>query len=118
MRGSCTFLISLTLALPAQAQPQPQPVSGNQWLAACNDKGAGQIVCLMYARGVADTLGLWQNLAPNTAPACIPPEVTATQLKDVGQQYMTIHANERHYAVAPLLMTAFKQEWPCSGQQP
>jgi hypothetical protein len=35
--------ISLVLALPAQAQLQPQPVSGNQWLDACNDKGADTI---------------------------------------------------------------------------
>ena len=93
--------------------PSHAAYSGNDWLEYCNDGSGGQMVCLSYARGVADTIELWRRLAPNTAMACIPPEVTGGQLKEIGQQFMTVHAKDRHYPAVQLLTGAFMEAWPC-----
>jgi Ssp1 endopeptidase immunity protein Rap1a len=91
----------------------PPTYSGNEWLDYCNSGQAGQILCLTYARAVADTIQLWSRLAPHTAPACIPQEVTTGQLKEIGQRFMMVNAKDRHYEAAQLLTAAFKQAWPC-----
>ena len=100
------------LSIPGHAAAPPW-YTGNDWLEYCNDGSAGQILCISYARGVADTIELWRRLAPNTAVACIPPEVTTGQLKEIGQQFMTAHAKDRHYPAVQLLTGAFMQAWPC-----
>ena len=112
VRAVMLLAAACLLSIPGRAAAQSFH-SGNDWLEYCNDGSAGRIACINYAPGVADTIELWRRLAPNTAMACIPPEVTGAQLKDVGQQFMTVHAKDRHYPAVQLLTAAFTQAWPC-----
>jgi hypothetical protein len=47
-------------------------------------------------------------------PACIPQQVTSGQLKEIGQRFMTVNAQDRHYEAVQILTAAFTQAWPCS----
>jgi hypothetical protein len=100
------------LPIPCYAAAPPG-LSGNDWLGYCNDKGVGKIICVSYAGAVADTMEVWKKAEPDTLLACISREVTGGQLTEVGQHYMTVHAENRHHGAAQLLMVAFTEAWPC-----
>jgi hypothetical protein len=84
-------------------------LSGNEWADDCSSNTVTRdTACVGYARGLADGLHLWIKEL-----VCIPQEVTAGQLKDVGQRYLNAHPETRHLDAARLLSTAFMDAWPC-----
>jgi hypothetical protein len=93
------------------AQAQSRTLSGNEWLAQCNRNDAQH--CEGYARGIADALQIWEQLAPDSAPACIPNAVLSTQLTAVGRQILTNNAKDLHLWAGQLLAAAYAQAWPC-----
>ena len=97
--------------LPANAG---EPISGNEWLSDCTSKiQIRPILCMIYARGLADGLQLWALTNPESARACIPVKVRTEQLKDIGTRWITNNPKLRHEDAGYLLAIAFIDAWPC-----
>jgi hypothetical protein len=105
-----TLLVVATIA--ALIQPASAQVTGNTWEADCASQER-RTACVIYARGFADALGIWQTHSPSTALACIPHGVTSGQLVDVARKYLSEHPQDRHKTATTLLGTAFVLAWPC-----
>jgi hypothetical protein len=96
---------------------------GNSWFSKCRftmdqirgtSKEALELMnCAGYARGVADTIQIWQVAENDKAPACIPVKVTAQQLIDIGLKFMRENPAQRHLTASLLLMRAYSVAWPC-----
>ena len=79
----------------------------------CNSSDLGKLTgCTSYARGIADGLRTWEFLYPN-APVCIPEAVLASELVDVGRNYIRNNPGARQEGAGWLLALAFKETWPC-----
>ena len=99
------------------SQPEPSaPVkfsTGNEWVVECSSSDLGKLTgCTSYARGIADGLRTWEFLYPN-APVCIPEAVLASELVDVGRNYIRNNPGARQEGAGWLLALAFKETWPC-----
>jgi hypothetical protein len=89
-------------------------ITGNTWTDDCFSQDTDRVTsCISYARRLADGLIVWQQTAPAGALACIPLQVDAEQLLDVGHRYLSSHPETRHLGAYILLSTAFKEAWPC-----
>ena len=104
-------------APPSHVQPElSAPVkfsTGNEWVVECNSSDLGKLTgCTSYARGIADGLRTWEFLYPN-APVCIPEAVLASELVDVGRNYIRNNPGARQEGAGWLLALAFKETWPC-----
>jgi hypothetical protein len=87
---------------------------GNSFLRSCDvDPGGIQGWCIDYAQGLADGLMVWQILSPDTARACIAPEIAASQLREVAVRYLRAHPEKRHQSAGIVLANAFVEAWPC-----
>ena len=104
---------SPTAARPTRAERTGQVQHGNEWVVDCNSSDLGKLTgCTSYARGIADGLRTWEFLYPN-APVCIPEAVLASELVDVGRNYIRNNPGARQEGAGWLLALAFKETWPC-----
>ena len=104
------------LASPAQAGG---PIMIKDWYNECtaNQKETvgymKQLTCLRYARGLADGLELWHLIDPGSAKICVPKQVDAQQLVEVGKKYYRENPKDQHTEAAVLLGLAFQDAFPC-----
>jgi Rap1a immunity proteins len=95
---------------PAPAAPEPHYTTGNKYLGNCSNSQNEMLMvhCLAYARGLADGLVLG-------GLACMPQEVIAAQLVEVGLRSLRERPESRHEAIGLLLSAAFIEAWPCQA---
>ncbi len=112
------FAVLTVMAAPAYAGG---PIMVKDWYNECtaNTKETvgymKQLTCLRYARGLADGVELWHLLDPNSARICIPKQVDAQQLVEVGKKYYRENPRDQHTEAAVLLGLAFQDAWPCQA---
>jgi hypothetical protein len=90
--------------------------TGNEWLKEClSNSSRDQMSCLMYARGVVDGYMVAQGLVATARNLCVPDEVTAQQLVDIGTRYLHHYPEKQRLNAITLLLLAFYKAWPCSN---
>lgn len=110
------MLLTILALLASLGTAHADPATANQWIKDCKGKSAvNQIACFTYARGVADGLTLWVHVDKDNAPVCIPDEVTAYQLVEVGKKFYNDSPKDQHLAAGVFLGFAFLEAWPCEG---
>jgi len=74
--------------------------------------------CLLYIRGVADTLSLWKDesdvaKAHLLPPACIPDGASNFEMANVVLKYLNDHPNKLHESYSLLVILALQDGYPC-----
>jgi hypothetical protein len=100
--------IAILLVLVCWTPASAYTPTGNDWWYQCKSNNPE---CVAYVRGLADGLGLWQLIHPETASVCIPEKVEAGQLRDIGMRYLAQHPEIRHEPLSVLLGHAFFEMW-------
>ena len=98
---------ALLAASPAMAQ-RVSTIDGNKLLGFCTSKTPDG--CDAYISGVADTIAAEGKAK---APACIPPAVTGTQLRDVVIKFIKSHPETRQLKAGVLTIRALSAAFPC-----
>ena len=101
-------VIILGYAGTAAAQ-RVSAVDGNKLLGFCTAKAT--VGCDAYISGVADAIAAQEA----SKPACIPPAVTGTQLRDVTIKYFRAHPESRQLKAGALTIRALSQAFPCKS---
>ena len=100
------FVLALLAPLPAAAQ-RVAKIDGTKLMSLC---GAADVKgCLAYMNGVADAMAE----EPKPRRACIPPNVTAQQLRDVVMKLLRDEPEKRGYPAAKITVHAFAKAFPC-----
>ncbi len=122
-----TFLLAafaIALASGAHAQ-RISNMSGEQVAKLCTDKDPRQVEgCTAYINGVADTVGLFQQLRPADGSqgkplpgyACIPPKTTGTQLRQTFVEWLRKHPDRAKMPAGHAVLVALDEGYPC-GQR-
>jgi hypothetical protein len=71
--------------------------------------------CLGYVSGVADTDVQFKEFVPQMA-FCPPSGITKGQLGEVAIKYLKAHPADLHLPSSALLLSAFKEAYPCANQ--
>jgi Rap1a immunity proteins len=121
------LMIALTLALVAFAPiaARADNLSRDQLLSWCNGSGGGKSgdvamgfgYCFGYARGIADGLETWKAFSPETAKACIPDKITATELVSAIQQFSVTKMAALATDGSDMTIMAIISKWPCTKEQ-
>jgi hypothetical protein len=112
MRGHLVPLAVLLALPPALASAQRiSPLNGNRLLTLCTSRDAAG--CDAYLSGIADAITVQGRAA---AAACIPGEVTGTQLREVAVKYIRAHPERLQEKAGHLAVEAFARAFPCKGR--
>ena len=107
MRRSGSGAVVSTIALAcAIISPARAALTGNELYDVCLGDSFDRGMCVGYALGVAEAAGL-------AGVACIPPDVTRGQIKDVVVNYLRDHPADRNKSAYGLVTTALQSVWPC-----
>lgn len=73
------------------------------------------LAALYYVTGTMD--GVWvEKNNVLTLMACLPPNLTALQAKDVTCQYLKSNPGKRHYTASSVVYTALSVAFPCTSR--
>jgi hypothetical protein len=106
MIRSIVVLVAIVAALPAQAQRVSQ-INGNRLMALC--RTAELTGCDAYLAGIADAIAE----APEPHLACIPPVVTAAQLRAVVLKLLHDEPDKREKPAAEIVVHAYGKAFAC-----
>jgi hypothetical protein len=116
-KTALTTAVLLCLASGAHAQPA---MTGNQLHEACSSgNSSGQLLCVVYVRGIAEgsmiqhALESRLNAAGSPTPFCSPAGSTWRQLTDVVARALAAQPQNRHRPAADITLAALMDAFPC-----
>jgi hypothetical protein len=106
-------LVTLVVgSLPAEAD---EGFTGNMFLRWCQEPRGSMHrgFCDGYALGVAGGLRFAGEFQRGDEHTCVPIEAPASQMVEVGVQYISRNMKNAHRPASFLLVLAYREAWPC-----
>lgn len=96
--------------------------AGNTLLEICKGTAPGEASpvsiyhgsCMGYLAGVADAEATWVKWGAKAQTFCVPNGTNVEQLRQVFLRWMDQHPEHWHLASGDLMITAFREAWPCA----
>ena len=111
---AAVFIAASMLAGFAQAIQMASPES-NKIVKTClvREGEVADATCQAFVLGVADTTAFYGAAQQMTPPFCIPGEIAPGEMVAVYRDYLREHHVLRQFSAAALVVSAFKQAYPC-----
>jgi Rap1a immunity proteins len=107
-------LLTATSASAQSSSPGPS-LKTDVWVDFCTSKdGMKKIVCTSYAVGLYDGLILWYANSKDPIKICVPEGsfISATQVIDIGLEYVRRHPDSNPRPIAAVLREAIEEAFP------
>lgn len=92
-------------------------LDGNRLLALCDTRNpASARGCEAYIDGIADSLTIASRPSNGAHPAnsaCIPPDLTAPQLRESLVSWLKANAKDRNHPAAEIVQHVLRENYPC-----
>ena len=92
-------------------------LDGNRLLAVCDTRNpASARGCEAYIDGIADSLTIASRPINGAHPAnsaCIPPDLTAPQLRESLVSWLKANAKDRNHPAAEIVLHVLRENYPC-----